>query len=80
MPIYEYRCGICSKVSELLVGVNSKKTEIICKYCGSDRLEKIFSVNNVMKSSGKMPCGQSTCVDGSCGVPHSSCPGGMCGL
>jgi len=42
MPIYEYRCNQCSKVSEILVGVSSDNEAFTCKHCGSNDLEKIF--------------------------------------
>ncbi|MFB0518065.1 MAG: zinc ribbon domain-containing protein [Acidobacteriota bacterium] len=43
MPIYEYRCRDCGKVSELLVGVTGSR-QPKCSHCGSERMEKILSV------------------------------------
>jgi putative FmdB family regulatory protein len=51
MPIYEYRCAKCDKVSEFLVGVGKEKSEIKCKYCGSEDMTRIISAPFV--SSGK---------------------------
>ena len=51
MPIYEYRCDNCSKVSQFLEGVGRGKIEKFCKHCGSDKLSKIFSKSFV--SAGK---------------------------
>lgn len=51
MPIYEYRCADCNKVSEFLVGVGQEKTEIMCKYCDSTEMTRIISASFV--SSGK---------------------------
>ena len=43
MPIYEYRCKDCGKISKFLVGVVQGEVEIKCKYCESKELERIFS-------------------------------------
>jgi len=51
MPIYEYQCKNCDKISEFLVGVTQGKIEIECKYCGSKKLNKIFSKSFI--STGK---------------------------
>ena len=50
MPIYEYRCVKCGKVSEFLVGVGREDTEIKCKSCGSEELIKLISVSFVSRS------------------------------
>jgi len=47
MPIYEYRCKDCGKVSEFLEGVGKSKIEKVCKYCKSKKLSKIFSKSNI---------------------------------
>lgn len=49
MPIYEYKCLDCGKVSEYFVRSNSKE-EIVCKYCGSKNLKKLFSSVTVLNS------------------------------
>lgn len=36
MPIFEYRCKSCGKVSEFLEGVGQGKVEKVCKHCGRD--------------------------------------------
>jgi len=51
MPIYEYRCTKCDKISEFLVGVGQEETEIKCKHCGSSEMTRIISATFV--SSGK---------------------------
>lgn len=80
MPIYEYRCAKCDKVSEFLVGVGQEKTEIKCKYCGSEDVHRIISAtfvasgkNIIGSQHGKTCCGreerceQPPCSDdGSC--------------
>jgi len=43
MPIYEYQCAKCGKVSEFLVGVGQDGAAIECKSCGGDKMNRIFS-------------------------------------
>jgi len=65
MPIYEYKCLECGKISEYFISSNSKE-KIVCKYCGSENVKKIFSsVVNVINSEasinrrkGKTCCGR----------------------
>lgn len=43
MPIYEYKCSECEKISEVLVR-SSESSTVKCEYCESDKVEKVFSV------------------------------------
>lgn len=43
MPLFEYECRKCRKVSEILVGVGADRTAPACAHCGSRSLEKLFS-------------------------------------
>jgi len=43
MPIYEYRCGKCGKVTEILERKLDSNENVICSHCGSDELEKLIS-------------------------------------
>ena len=70
MPIYEYRCNKCGKVSEFLTGMVQEKTEIKCKYCGSKEVHKIFSKSFVATNgqligsqNGKTCCGRTERCD-----------------
>jgi putative FmdB family regulatory protein len=81
MPIYEYVCKSCEKEVEILVKSINTKT-VYCPECGSDKLDKQWSVPGLLKGSGssfdEMPCGHS---GESCNMP--SCPaknGHMCGM
>lgn len=80
MPIYEYQCKSCGKISEFLVGVTQRKTEIKCKHCGSRELNKIFSKsfisrggNLIGSQGGQTCCGRTE----RCDTPPCS-DGGIC--
>lgn len=67
MPIYEYRCKECGRVSEFLVGVVAQDEDIVCQHCGSTNLEKLMSapfgfVRNP-SSGGTTCCGRETRCD-----------------
>jgi len=76
MPIYEYKCNMCGKISEFLVGIGRDETsEFKCEYCGSKELTKVFSKSHVSKSNhtigqqkGKTCCGR----DERCDTPPCS--------
>ena len=80
MPVYEYQCRNCEKISEFLIGVIQEKVEIKCRYCGSKELNKILSKSNVSRSGrsiasqgGKTCCGR----DERCDIPPCS-DSGIC--
>lgn len=52
MPIYEYRCEQCDKVSEFLVAIGDDIAELRCKHCGSKELRRMIS--SVSVTSGKI--------------------------
>ncbi|RKY32645.1 MAG: zinc ribbon domain-containing protein [Candidatus Omnitrophota bacterium] len=54
MPIYEFRCKDCSRISEFLFGVAGEQPEMKCRFCGSKKLEKIFSRSNVRANSNRI--------------------------
>lgn len=66
MPVYEYRCEDCGKITEFLEGVGRGETERKCKYCGSERLSKVLSRiyvasdgNIIGSQGGRTCCGRS---------------------
>ena len=70
MPIYTYVCKDCKQKFDLMVGVNSEKTQLKCPKCESLNIEKTFSafsVGNAGSSSGDF--------GGSCST--GSCPSGF---
>ena len=42
MPLYEYRCGKCQGLTEVIQGFDAPPPKK-CANCGSSRLEKIVS-------------------------------------
>lgn len=71
MPIFEYKCLGCSKVSEHYVA-RGNTDELKCPHCKSTKLEKItLSRFAVGSSYGSESCGtESDC--------HSCCSSGAC--
>ncbi|MCS7281303.1 MAG: zinc ribbon domain-containing protein [Desulfobacterota bacterium] len=53
MPIYEYRCPECKKISTFLSLRVSETIEPYCKFCGSKRVEKMISRVAILKSEEK---------------------------
>ncbi len=64
MPIYEYRCQECGKVTEALVPMGGK-ADVTCSNCGSEKLERKFSAFATRSSSSGGNTGDS-CPTGTC--------------
>ena len=75
MPIYEYCCQQCEKDFEVLVRADEQPA---CPECGSETLEKQFSVPAAHSSgSSDLPiCGPAPALGGGCGLPQ--CGTGGC--
>lgn len=43
MPLFEYRCGACSRLTELLVRSGGAPTKPECAHCGSRRMSRELS-------------------------------------
>lgn len=50
MPIYEYRCEDCGKISSFLTLSISEKYDPLCSRCGSRRLKRLISRVAVFRS------------------------------
>jgi len=61
MPIYDFKCKKCGKVSELLIR-SVDNQEAICPDCGSSNMERLISSSYLVKagspSSGVTCCGR----------------------
>jgi putative FmdB family regulatory protein len=77
VPVFEYRCVRCGKVTEVFHRKLESNEDVICSHCGSDELEKLISAPArviTSTSSGTTTCCGKTercdappCeVDGSC--------------
>lgn len=74
MPIFEYKCNVCEKTTEVFFR-NGAIPE--CAHCGSKKLSKQISVFAVNKSSGESV--PPSCAAGCGGFNKGTCGSGMCG-
>jgi len=83
MPLYDYQCGDCSKLSEILILGSNDLPQ--CSFCGSKNMEKLLAAHSSMSGSVKnsMPGSEDTaCCGVSPGEAAASCcagPGSCCG-
>jgi putative FmdB family regulatory protein len=79
MPIYEYLCKDCGKISEFLVGVGQRDAKIRCEHCGSSHVKQQLSVSRFsMHGSRTGSPGEKTCCGSKerCDTPPCSTGGG----
>jgi len=50
MPIYEYRCEDCGRISEFLLIRTDEASKILCKRCKSRKLSRVLSRVRVIRS------------------------------
>ena len=67
MPLFEYTCGDCGRVTEFLEKAGSR-AQHQCEGCGSKGTSKIFSSFSAQSASPAPPasCDQSCRTTGSC--------------
>jgi putative FmdB family regulatory protein len=75
MPLYEYECKSCGQTIEALVRTDEEP--VACPECGSQGIEKLFSVPAApsVKAKSSLPMASE---GPSCGAPR--CCGGGCQL
>lgn len=65
MPVYDYKCEDCGKVSEVFL--RSLGEPVKCPSCGSENLERIFSASYLIKTESPAPgttcCGRTERCD-----------------
>ncbi len=80
MPIYEYECKNCKKISEILV---FSSVEPKCPKCGSKELKKLISATSSMTGQPRMsmpgPKDRGCCGSRPGQAPGCSGPGSCCG-
>jgi putative FmdB family regulatory protein len=81
MPLYDYHCQECGKLSEILLTGSSDQIE--CRFCGSGDLQKVLSAPSSMSGLAKnsMPGPGDTSCCGSTPGQAAGCagPGSCCG-
>ena len=54
MPIYEYKCNVCSRKSAVFVRGFSNERSSACKHCGSKDLKRLISLFAVVRSEDSL--------------------------
>ncbi|HOK07864.1 MAG TPA: zinc ribbon domain-containing protein [Syntrophales bacterium] len=77
MPIYEYECVACGRVSEVLEGINRNEEAPSCRFCGSAELRRLMSPS-VIPRSGRVvpPWDGNTCCGRTERCDNPPCSGG----
>jgi putative FmdB family regulatory protein len=55
MPIYDFRCQECGKVSEFLLSSSSDSRTLDCPGCGSQHLERLVSAPSLLRDKANAP-------------------------
>jgi putative FmdB family regulatory protein len=55
MPIYDFRCQECGKVSEFLLSSSSDSRTLDCPICGSQHLERLISAPSLLRDKANAP-------------------------
>ncbi len=76
MPVYEYECENCHRITEALRKMADVNAPLTCEHCGSEQTKRAHSVVAMNTSGGRsqslpMSGGGGGC--GRCGGPHGSC-------
>lgn len=66
MPMYDFKCGECGLVSEILIR-NMNSQDVRCPDCGGDNMERLISSSYLVKGggavSGETCCGRAERCD-----------------
>lgn len=67
MPMYEYRCTECGRITEFLES-SSARGPHACEHCGSKKTEKAFSTFAAQMGGGRSeaPACEGQCRTGAC--------------
>ena len=74
VPLYEYECQKCGKLTEILQSRSEADKEVKCPECGSFEMSRKFSTFGVVMGSGKASSTESaaSCPTGTCPLPPMS--------
>lgn len=61
MPIYEYKCEDCNKITEIFLKSKENKETPVCKHCGSKKLTKQISAPGAVIMGSSHPKGTTCC-------------------
>ena len=75
MPIYDYKCQQCGKVSEVLVR-NTEDPAVKCSHCGSQKMDKLISASYMIKMAA--PKSDATCCGRAEQCQTAQCSGNSC--
>lgn len=73
MPIFEYKCDECGRIMEFLVLNEHNKSDLNCKFCGSDRLIKMLSDFSTSFNTSSQNSGECCGVENPCSDPKKCC-------
>lgn len=76
MPIYDYKCKDCGKVSEIFLH-SLDGSAIRCPICGGENLEKLISSSYMIRMDASSPGATCCGRDSRCDTPPCS-TGGIC--
>ena len=52
MPIYEYECAACGRLSSHVILGSERESRPACQHCGSDQAKRVMSAFAVVQSEG----------------------------
>ena len=61
MPIYEYQCQDCKKVTEIYVLKVNQEIDLSCSQCNSKNLQKIYSTPSYVRMGRSTSKGSTCC-------------------
>lgn len=80
MPLFDFLCMQCGKMSEALV--TSSDDQVTCKSCGSKKLKRMLSAPSTLSgvSKSRVPgAGDTSCCGSSPSTAGCAGPGSCCG-
>lgn len=82
MPLFDFLCPDCGKISEILVSASQDDEDLTCPACSAAGLKRLLSAHSSLSgSSGQsMPgAGDTACCGSSPGHANCAGPGSCCG-